>query len=343
MTATIVRTYQEIHLKSRPKEMPTADNFELVEIDMPQIGKGEFLVRNDWLSVDPYMRGRMNDSESYVPSFELGKPMDGGCVGTVIESKHPDFSEGDVVLGNKGWREFWISDGKEVQKLPPDTADTQNYLSVLGMTGMTAYAGLLRVGELKEGQTVFVSAASGAVGSIVCQIAKIKKCFVVGSAGSAEKITWLKDKAGVDAAFNYHDLDSVSKKLRELCPEGIDLYFDNVGGDHLEGAIDNMKPKGRIVCCGMISSYNDAKPKPGPNNLFKIIGKQIRIEGFLVREHQDLAPEFHRDMSQWIKNNQITWEETITEGLENMPEAFIDLFKGANIGKALIRLNSSKT
>ncbi len=318
--------------------MPTEDNFEMVETDLPRPGQGEFLVQNLWLSVDPYMRGRMSDGPSYVPPFEIGQTMEGGCVGKVIQSQHPDFKVGDEVLGNQGWREFWKSDGKGVEKINADSKDLKNYLSVLGMTGMTAYVGLLRIGQLQEGETVFVSAASGAVGSIVCQIAKIKNCRVIASTGSQEKIDWLQDKARVDAAFNYHEVDHVGTELAKHCPHGIDVYFDNVGGDHLEGAIDNMNVRGRIACCGMISGYNDTQRKPGPSNLFKIIGKQLRMEGFLVRAHQDLQSEFHRDMSEWIKREQIRWEESITDGLENAPAAFIQLFSGDKMGKALVRV-----
>ncbi|MEZ6078009.1 MAG: NADP-dependent oxidoreductase [Pirellulaceae bacterium] len=338
MTSDSTRTQREFHLKSRPQGVPSVENFELVETELPPFNEGEFLVQNEWLSVDPYMRGRMRGGKSYVEPFELGAPMEGGCVGRVIESKNPKYSVGDYVLGNQGWRKYWISNGKGAQRIDPDASDIQNYLSVLGMTGMTAYVGLLKIGRLKEGETVFVSAASGAVGSIVCQIAKLKKCRVIGSAGSAAKIKWLKEKAGVDQAFNYHDVEDLSAKLEELCPEGIDVYFDNVGGDHLQAAIDNMKTFGRIVCCGMISVYNDAQPTPGPNNLFKIIGKQLRVEGFIVRDHYDVYREFQQHMSQWIQQKQIVWEETITDGLENAPSAFINLFGGDKLGKALVRV-----
>jgi len=331
-------THKEVHLISRPQGVPTEDNFEVVEADVPSAGTGEILVRNLWLSVDPYMRGRMNDGESYVPAFKLGEPMEGGCVGEVVESKNENFSVGDHVLGNKGWREYWSSDGEGVTEIDTQAAEPQNYLSVLGLTGMTAWAGLNEIGKLKEGENVFVSAASGAVGSIVCQIAKIKNCRVVGSAGSANKIAWLKNEAGVDESFNYHDTDDVSTTLAKLCPDGIDLYFDNVGGDHLAGAIDHMNNFGRIVCCGMISGYNDEKPKPGPANLFKIIGKRIRIQGFIVRDHQDLQAEFQKEMGSWIQDGHIVWKETITEGIENAPKAFLDLFDGDKMGKALVKV-----
>lgn len=338
MPATKTRMQREFHLKHRPNGMPTEDDFELVELDLPKLDEGEFLVQNEWLSVDPYMRGRMNESESYVPPFEVGKPMEGGCVGKVIESKNADFQVGEVVLGNQGWREYWKSSGKGVVKVDTSNVESKTYLSVLGMTGMTAYVGLLRIGQLKEGETVFVSAASGAVGSIVCQIAKIKKCRVIASTGSEEKIAWLRKHARIDGALNYHDVDNISSKLAELCPQGIDVYFDNVGGEHLEAAIDHMNTKGRIVCCGMISGYNSPKKQPGPSNLFKVIGKQLRIEGFLVRTHDDLHAEFQQDMTRWIASHQIDWQESITEGLENAPAAFLKLFTGDKTGKAIVRV-----
>jgi NADPH-dependent curcumin reductase CurA len=325
-------------LVTRPSGTPTLENFELVESDLPQPADGQFLVRNHWLSVDPYMRGRMNDSESYVPPFELNQPMDGGCVGEVIESNHSDFAVGDHVVGQKGWRDLWTTDGTGVQKIDVNLASPQSYLGVLGITGLTAYVGLLKIANLKEGETVFISAASGAVGSIACQIAKIKNCRVIGSAGSSKKIEWLKSKAGIDEAFNYKKVDDVSAKLKELCPDGIDVYFDNVGGDHLAGAIDNMNKYGRIVCCGMISAYNDEAPQPGPSNLFKVIGKEIRMQGFIVSSYLDVQGEFVEHMTDWIGAEKVVWEETITEGLENAPQAFLDLFNGDKMGKAVVKV-----
>jgi len=329
---------RQVQLRSRPTGQPTPENFTVAEVDIGKPKEGEFLVRNEWLSVDPYMRGRMNEGESYVKPFGIGEAMEGGCVGVVVESLHPNFSKGDHVLGNEGWRDFWISKGEGVVKVDTGLAKAQHYLSVLGMTGMTAYVGLLKIGALKKGENVFVSAASGAVGSIVCQIAKIHGCRVVGSSGSAEKIEWLKSKAGIDDAFNYYETDDVSAKLGELFPDGIDVYFDNVGGDHLEGALDHMNEFGRIVSCGMISGYNDEKPVPGPANLFKVIVKRLRMEGFIVTDHADLQAKFHEEMSGWIRDGKVSWEETITEGLENAPKAFIDLFAGDKMGKALVKV-----
>ncbi len=332
------RVSRQIQLKSRPKGVPQKEDFQLVEVEMPEPRDGEFLARNEWLSVDPYMRGRMNGTKSYVEPFGTGEALEGGCVGKVLASRHADFSEGDFVLGNAGWRDLWVSDGTGVTKVDPERAPIRSYLSVLGMTGLTAYVGLMKIGELKAGAQVFVSAASGAVGSIVCQIAKLHGCRVVGSSGSAEKIDWLRTKAGVDEAFNYHEVNDISRRLGEMFPDGIDVYYDNVGGDHLEGAIDQMKNYGRIVCCGMISGYNAETPAPGPRNLFKIIGKRIRMEGFIVRDHQDVRDEFLHAMSGWINDGKIVWEESVTEGLENAPDAFIALFSGSKMGKALVKI-----
>lgn len=329
---------KQIQLKKRPEGMPSKEDFQTEEVDIGEIKDGEFAVENQWISVDPYMRGRMKDTESYVEPFALGAAMQGGCVGQVIESKNKNFPEGTYVLGNEGWRDLWISDGEGVVSIDTDQAPASSYLSVLGLTGMTAYVGLMEIAALQDGDTVFVSAASGAVGSVVGQIAKIHGCRVIGSAGSKDKIAWLKETAGIDEAFNYNDVDDVSAKLKELCPNGIDVYFDNVGGDHLQGAIDNMTNGGRIACCGMIAGYNDEKPKPGPNNLFKIIGKRIRMQGFIVRDHMDLQEKFSAEMLAWISAGKIHWEETVTEGLENAPEAFIGLFDGDKLGKALVKI-----
>lgn len=337
--ATTTLKQQEIHLISRPEGKPKNSDFRHVTTEINEPGANEMLVRNRWLSVDPYMRGRMRDGKSYVEPFQLNAPMEGACVGEVMQSNIDAFVKGDLVLGNKGWREYWVSDGSDAIKINADSVPAQSFLGVLGMTGLTAYVGLLKIGQLKENEKVFVSAASGAVGSIVCQIAKAKNCHVVGSAGSTEKIHWLKEKANVDKAFNYKETDDVTAKLHELCPDGIDVYFDNVGGDHLEAAISCLNDNGRVICCGMISSYNDTEAKPGPRNLMQLIGKRIRMEGFIVRDHQDMREEFLNDMKQWIESGKVVWEETITEGLENAPAAFIDLLEGDKMGKAIVKLS----
>ncbi len=281
------------------------------------------------------------NSKGYINSFQLNKPLDGACVGQIIESKNNEFIVGEYVLGNFGWREYWLSDSKDILKINSKIAPIQSYLGVLGMTGLTAYVGLIEIGKLNEGKdTVFISAASGAVGSIASQIAKIKGCHVVGSVGSEEKVEWLLDEAKIDYAFNYKTIgeNNISSELKKACPEGIDLYFDNVGGKHLEAAIDNMRTFGRIVLCGMISQYNVTSPSAGPSNLSLAITNRLRLQGFIVRDHYDMLNEFRSSMTKWISEGKIKWKETIVEGLENAPKAFIGLFKGENFGKTLIKI-----
>ena len=337
----------EIHLKDRPLGTPTENDFEFVKVNVPRLKQGHFLVRNLWMSVDPYMRGRMRDAKSYVPPFQLNKPLEGDCVGQIIESKNNQFKVGEYVHSNFGWREFWTSmSGSGITKINPKSIPIQHYLGVLGRTGLTAYVGILKIGELKnEGKnnTVFVSAASGAVGSVACQIAKIMGCHVVGSTGSLEKVRWLLDEAKIDYAFNYKEVgeDNISFELRKSCPNGIDIYLDNVGGKHLEAALDNMNMFGRIVLCGMISQYNVPSfptPLTGSPNLFLAISNRLKIQGFIVRDHYDMLSEFHTNMSKWISEGKIKWEETVFEGLENAPKAFIGLFKGEKMGKMLVKI-----
>ena len=321
--------------------MPTFEKFELAETQIPGPSRGEILVRNIWISVDPYMRGRMTEHKSYVPPFELGKALEGGCIGKVVESKNDQFSVGDHVIGMKGWREYWISDGvsnsSDVSKIDPNIGPIQLFLGTFGMTGLTAYVGLLKIGQLKKAETVFVSAASGAVGSVACQIAKINGCYVIGSAGSDDKVKWIANEAWVDYAFNYKELkNSISAELEKIDTPtaGIDLYFDNVGGNHLEAALDQMKPFSRIVLCGMISQYNETSPTPGPTNMFLAITKRLNLQGFIVRDHFGTLNQFYTDMSKWVNEGKIKWKETIFEGLENSPKAFIALFNGENFGNA---------
>lgn len=334
-------TSREIRLASRPVGMPTQDNFELAEVTLPDPGEGELLVRNNWMSVDPYMRGRMIDRKSYVPPFEVGKVLEGGAVGKVIASNNAAFAEGDIVLSMNGWRESYVSDGKGLQKLETFGLPEQAFLGVAGMPGLTAWGGLLKIGEPKEGETVFVSGAAGAVGSLVCQIAKIKGCKVVGSAGSPEKCEWLKS-VGVDEVINYKEVDGqrgLIEALKNAAPKGVDVYFENVGGDHLVAALEVMNQGGRIVVCGMISGYNDTEPKPGPWNLFHIIAKSLRVQGFIVTQFQDNLPEFIQDLSQWYMAGKIQTQETVDEGIENAPGAFLKLFSGGNKGKMLVKLS----
>ena len=336
----VTKVSKEISLTEYPYGMPTENNFKLVQVHISEPTKeGEFLVRNIWMSVDPYMRGRMREgSNSYIPPFKLGQPLEGACVGQIITSNNNQFTVGEYVLGMLGWREYWLSNGSDVIKVNPNIAPIQSFLGTFGMTGLTAYVGLLKIGELKEGDTVFVSAASGAVGSVACQIAKTKGCHVIGSAGSEEKVKWLVDQAGIDNAFNYKEVKDISEHLRKICPDKIDIYFDNVGGKHLEAALDNMKTFGRIVLCGMISQYNSSSPLPAPSNLMLAITNRLKLQGFIVRDHYNMLNEFHAAMAKWVGQGNIKWKETVSEGLENAPKAFLGLFKGENFGKMLVKI-----
>ncbi|MFB5600409.1 MAG: NADP-dependent oxidoreductase [Nitrososphaeraceae archaeon] len=337
----VIRISREICLTEFPEGIPKDNNFKLRQVEIPEPTKdGEFLVRNIWMSVDPYMRGRMRkEGNSYISSFKLGKPLEGSCVGQIVASKNNQFAVGDYVLGMFGWREYWSSNnGSDVIKIDQKIAPIQSFLGTFGMTGLTAYVGLLKIGELKDHDTVYVSAASGAVGSIVCQIAKIKGCPVIGSAGTEEKVKWLLDKAGIDYAFNYKQVNDISVELGKICPEKIDIYFDNVGGKHLEAALNNMKTFGRIVLCGMISQYNTNSPTLGPSNLILAITNRLKLQGFIVRDHYDVLNDFHTSMAKWVSEGKIKWEETVVEGIENAPKAFIGLFKGENFGKMLVKI-----
>jgi NADPH-dependent curcumin reductase CurA len=329
---------REIHLKARPAGVPKLDDFEIVEVDVPDVEAGQVLVQNEFISVDPYMRGRMNESRSYIPAFEIGKVIRGGSVGRVLESQAEGLSAGEYVLSSAGWQEKFVSPGERLRKIDVELAPPQSYLGVMGMPGFTAYYGLLEIGAPKAGETVFVSAAAGAVGSVVCQIARLKDCRVVGSVGSQEKVDWLVDEAGVDAAFNYKETDNLRHTLKELCPNGIDIYFENVGGEHLEAALSRMNSFGRVAFCGTISQYNNAVPQPGPRNLGFITTKRLTLKGFLIGDHNEHRPRFLAEMSEWIREGVIKSPETILDGLEKTPEAFLGLFQGTNLGKMLVRV-----
>ncbi|MDE0314857.1 MAG: NADP-dependent oxidoreductase [Candidatus Poribacteria bacterium] len=324
---------RQIHLKNRIVGMPKEEDFEVVEVPLPEPDDGEVLVKNIYTSVDPYMRGGMR-------SAELGKPLGGGCVGKIVLSNSGKFKVGDYVTGYSGWRDHYIASAESLTSIDTTIAPLQSFLGAVGMPGRTAYFGLLEIGQPKEGETVFVSAAAGAVGSIVCQIAKIKGCRVVASAGSDEKVTWLIEKAGVDAAFNYKKVENLEAELRKHCPDGLDIYFENVGGKHLQAALAVMNMHGRIPLCGMISQYNDIEPTPGPTNLSSAIGKRIKLQGFIVTDFMARNNEFYRDMQQWISEEKITWEETIIEGLENASKAFIALFTGEKLGKIIVKVDT---
>ncbi|RTR34289.1 NADP-dependent oxidoreductase [Shewanella atlantica] len=328
---------QQILLDSRPEGMPATTNFKLASIPLADINDGEFLVKNLWMSVDPYMRGRMIDRESYIAPFSIGEVLQGGAIGEVIESRHPEFPVGSKVSSMLGWRSHYVTDGSEHTRLPDTPMSESHFLGVLGMPGMTAWTGLNRIAELKKGETLFVSAASGAVGSVACQLGKLMGAKVIASVGSDEKAEHLLS-IGVDAVINYKTSQNLTASLKAAAPEGIDVYFENVGGEHLSAALDNMNDHGRIAVCGMISQYNDTAPTPGPSNLAMIIIKKLKIEGFIVFEHWEHYPEFAKQMGQWLASGAVKAEQTVYEGLEQAPDAFIGLFEGKNRGKMVVKL-----
>ncbi|WP_327376607.1 NADP-dependent oxidoreductase [Streptomyces sp. NBC_01216] len=327
---------REWHLVARPHGWPTPADFALREAPVGELAEGRILVRNLHFSVDPYMRGRMNDVKSYIPPFALDHPMDGGAVGEVVASAAEGFAVGDHVLHGLGWREYADVPARQATKVDPELAPLSAYLGVLGMTGLTAYAGLFEVASFKEGDAVFVSGAAGAVGSQVGQMARLKGASrVIGSAGSDEKVKLLVEEYGFDAAFNYKN-GPVRDQLREAAPDGIDVYFDNVGGDHLEAAISSLNVHGRATICGMIAQYNDTEPVPGPRNMAMIIGKRLRLQGVLVGDHYDLQGRFVQEVGGWLRSGELTYGETVVEGIENGVDAFLGLLRGDNTGKMIV-------
>ncbi len=325
-----------IHLVSRPHGRPTTENFRTVDIELPDPGPGEVLVRNTYLSVDPYMRGRMNDVRSYVPPFALDAPMDGGAVGEVVASGSDDLAVGDTVLHQAGWRTHAVLPAREARRIDVSQVPASAYLGALGMPGMTAYVGLTAIAGLTEGDTVFISGAAGAVGSAAGQMARLLGASkVIGSAGSPEKCAWLTDELGFDVALNYKAAP-IGRQLREHGP--IDVYFDNVGGDHLEAAIFAMADFGRIAACGAIADYNAEAPVPGPRNLMMVVSKRLTLRGFIVSDHRDAAGEFYRRAGAWVAAGDLTWRETVVDGIDNAVAGFIGLLDGANTGKMLVRL-----
>jgi len=326
-----------IVLAARPEGAPQESDFKLVERPLPPLHAGTFLARTEFFSVDPYMRIRISD-ESYAEPTNIGDVMLGGAVGTVVESKHPDYHPGDAVAGEWGWQEYAVSDGKGVRRLDASVAPVSTALGVLGMPGMTAYFGLLEIGRPKEGETVFISGAAGAVGSLVGQIARLKGCRVFGSTGSDEKVAYLEKELRFDGAFNHKEVRDCAAKLEELCPSGLDIFYDNVGGPVSDAAFGSLAVGARVVVCGQISQYNNRTLARGPRMLWRLVAQRARAEGFMVYQFADRFPEGLRQMSQWIREGRITYRETITDGIENAPKAFIGLFTGQNIGKQLVRV-----
>src|SRR5437764_9954738 len=328
-------------LRSRPRGEPKLSDFELVESPVPSPGEGEFLCRTIYLSLDPYMRGRMNDVKSYAQPAELGKPMVGGAVSEVVASNNPAFPTGSFVVGSTGWQAYAVSRGAGLRKLDPKAAPLSTALGVLGMPGMTAYVGLLDIGRPKPGETVVVSAAAGAVGSLVGQIAKLKGCRAVGVAGSPEKCAWVVKEAGFDACVNYKS-EPLRPALQKACPSGIDVYFDNVGGDVLAAALTLINQNARIPLCGLISQYNATELPPGPN-LAPILVNRALIKGFIVSDHMDRLADFLRDMSPWYREEKLTHREDVVVGLEQAPQAFLGLLRGRNFGKLVVKVGEDPT
>jgi len=331
---------REIRLASRPQGIPTAANFVLAETRLEPPRDQNVLVRNLFMSVDPYMRGRMNDGKSYVPPFELGKPLDGGAVGEVIESHAQEFRPGDTVISNFGWREYFIASPKELHSVSREIQPLSVYLGTLGMTGMTAWAGLNLV-EVKAGDVIYISGAAGAVGNVAGQLAKLRGCRVIGSAGSMEKVLFLRKECGFDIAFDYK-VGSVLDQLNMEAPDGIDVYFDNVGGDTLEAALSALRVHGRIIACGGISNYNEEKPRPGPSNLFNIITKRLTMKGLIVSDWLDRRGEFEREVGGYFKAGKVKHKETVVKGIDKAVGAFIGLFQGQNVGKMVVDLASAQ-
>ncbi|MFD7609510.1 NADP-dependent oxidoreductase [Streptomyces sp. NPDC059828] len=329
---------REWHLVARPHGWPKPEDVALREVPVAEPGEGRILVRNLHFSVDPYMRGRMNDVKSYAPPYQLDRPMEGGAVGEVVASGAEGFAVGDHVLHGLGWREYAEVPAQQATRVDPSVAPLSAYLGVLGMPGMTAYAGLFEVASFKQGDAVFVSGAAGAVGSLVGQMAKLKGASrVIGSAGSDEKVKLLVEEYGFDAAFNYKN-GPVAEQLAAAAPDGIDVYFDNVGGEHLEAALSSFNLHGRATICGMIAQYNATEPTPAPRNLAMVIGKRLRLQGMLVSDHAALQPQFVQEVGGWLRSGELKYDETVVEGIENGFDAFLGMLRGENTGKMVVSL-----
>ena len=328
---------REIRLASRPQGIPTAANFTLAETELKTLPDQQVLVRNLFMSVDPYMRGRMNDRKSYVPPFEIGKVLEGGAVGEVIESRAKEFKAGDVVVSNFGWREYFFAAPKYLHLVSRAVQPLSVYLGALGMTGRTAGAGLNLV-EVKAGDVIYISGAAGAVGNVAGQLAKIRGCKVIGSAGSMAKVKFLREECGFDIAFDYKT-GPVLEQLKVEAPDGIDVYFDNVGGEALEAALSTLRVHGRIIACGGITGYNEEEPRPGPSNLFNMTIKRLTMRGMIVSDSLDRREEFEKEVGGYLQSEKLKSKETVVEGLDQAAGAFIGLFAGNNIGKMVVKLN----
>jgi NADPH-dependent curcumin reductase len=329
-------TNRQILLKSRPQGAPSLDNFELTETPIPEPGDGELLMRTRYLSLDPYMRGRMSAAKSYAKPAAVGAPMVGGTVGEVVKSRHPGYAAGDIVLGYGGWQDYALSSGAGLRKLDPAAAPVSTALGILGMPGMTAYVGLLEIGQPKPGETVVVAAASGAVGSVVGQIAKIKGCRAVGIAGGAEKCRFVAGELAFDACIDHRAADFV-QKLEAACPQGVDVYFENVGGAVQQTVWPLLNDFARVPVCGLIAQYNAATPMPGPD-MFSVLRKRLMLRGFIVSDFAAKQGDFLRDVGEWVRSGRLKYREDVVDGLEQAPAAFLGLLQGKNFGKLLVRV-----
>jgi len=327
-----------ILLKNRPKGTPKTSDFEFKKTDKPSPKDGEVLLEAKYVSVDPYLRGRMRDEKSYVEPFQLNEPVESAIVAEVVESKHDKFKKGDFLTGMMQWKQFQTSDAKGLRKVDKDPAPLSAYLGILGMTGLTAYFGLTKIGEPKKGETLLVSGAAGAVGSVVGQIGKIKGCRVVGIAGTDEKVNMLKEKFGFDEAINYNKTDDMTAAIKKAAPDGVDVYFDNVGSYTLDAAMANINRFGRVVNCGAISLYNETEQPTGPRLETTLVKKSVKMQGFIVRNFEEDFPEGIQQLSTWLKEGKLKFEETIVEGFDEIPQAFIDLFDGKNKGKMVVKV-----
>lgn len=332
---------RQITLAATPVGMPKPSDFRLVESPIPHAGAGEALVKALYLSVDPYMRGRMTGKTTYAKGMQPGEVMVGGVVGEVVESNDPRIAQGDIVEGMLGWQEYAVAPAKTLRKIDPGSAPISTALYVLGMPGLTAYFGLLDICRPQPGETVVISGAAGAVGSLVGQIAKIKRCRAIGVAGSDEKIRYLTSELGFDGGFNYHETADYAAKLKELCPNGIDIYFDNVGGKITDEVLRQINTRARVAVCGQISQYNAEGPEMGPRWLSQLIIKQAKVEGFLVTQFSERYEEALKQLGTWLRDGKIKYREDVVDGLENAPAAFIGMMEGKNIGKQLVKVGAA--
>ncbi len=333
-----MKTTQTILLKNRPTGEPTLDDFEFTETNIPEIKDGEVLVSTQYVSVDPYLRGRMSDAPSYIEPFEVGKPIASGVIAKVIESKSDNLKAGDYVSGMMPWKESQVVSAQGLTKVDPDQAPLSAYLGILGMTGLTAYFGLTDIGQPKEGETLLVSGAAGAVGTVVGQIGKILGLRVVGIAGTDEKVEMLTSEFGFDAGINYNTTDNMVKAIHQACPDGVDVYFDNVGGEISDAVLFNINKFSRTINCGAISVYNDTEAPKGISPQPFLVKNSASMQGFIIFDYVDRHPEGIRQLAEWLQQDKLKYTETIREGFDNIPQAFLDLFKGKNKGKMVVKV-----